>query len=88
MLHTGQYSCYDDPPNFPYFKMPGSKAFELASAAKDEKSQVMSPGKHIHHRGECIQQLDQWFQLLEKGVISNEQYKELKTSILGDMGKM
>ena len=72
MLHTGQYSSYDDTPNFPYFKMPGSKAFESASTTKADKSLPMSPGKRIHRGGECIQQLDQWFQLLNKGVISNE----------------
>ena len=61
--------------------MPGSRAVESTSAVKDtEKSQVMSPGKRIHRRGECIQQLNQWFQLLEKGVISNEQYEKLETS--------
>ena len=89
MLHTGQYSSYDEPPNFPYFKMPGSKSFKSTSVANDaEKSQAMSPGKRIHRRGECIQQLDQWFHLLEKGVISKEQYEELKASILGDIGNM
>ena len=88
MLHTGQYSSYDEPPNFPYFKMPGSKSFQSTSVVKDtEKSQAMSPGKRIHRRGECIQQLDQWFHLREKGVISSEQYEQLKTSILGDIGK-
>ena len=81
MLHTGHYPSYDEPPNFPYFKMPGNMAVESTSAVKDtEQSQVMSPGKRIHRRGECIQQLNQWFQLLEKGVISNEQYEKLETS--------
>ena len=28
MLHMGHYSSYDEPPNFPCFKMPGSKAVE------------------------------------------------------------
>ena len=87
MLHTGQYSSYDELPNFPYFKMPGSKSFKSTSVANDaEKSQAMSPGKRIHRCSECIQQLDQWFHLLEKGVISKEQYEELKASITGDIG--
>ena len=88
MIYTGQYSSYDDPPNYPYFRMPGSKVPESSSQVKSTQCQVMSPGKRIHHRGECIQQLDRWYDLLKKGAITNEQYENLKKSILGDIGDM
>ena len=48
MIHTGQYSSYDDPPNYPYFRMPGSKVPESSSQVKSTQCQVMSPLSLIH----------------------------------------
>lgn len=33
-------------------------------------------------RSECIDQLEKWHMLMECGVISSDQYKELKDTIL------
>ena len=45
----------------------------------------MSPGKRIKYRSECIDQLDKWHALLEKGVIDQAQFKELQDTILHDI---
>ena len=36
-------------------------------------------------RSECINQLDKWHSLMERGVITVEQYKEFQDAILGLM---
>ena len=48
-------------------------------------SNTLSPGKRISYRSECIDQLDKWHALLEKGAISNTQFQELQQTILGDI---
>ena len=40
---------------------------------------VILPGKRINLRTECIQQLQQLGELLEKGNITHEQYKKLQS---------
>ena len=57
MVHTNKQSALDSPTNKPFF---GKK--ESASA---------SPGKRIFLRSQCIDQLDKWIKLMERGVISD-----------------
>ena len=69
------HDSYENPPNKPFFKTTGSVINPSVSAG-------ISPGKKV---SECIKQLDKWHNLMVRGVISNEQYKELKDTILSDM---
>ena len=48
-------------------------------------SATLSPGKCILYRSECINQLDKWHDLLEKGVISSAQFTELQETIMNDI---
>ena len=48
---------------------------------------VISPGKRINLRTQCIQQLQQLGELLEKGNITQEQYEKLQSTILSDIYK-
>ena len=47
----------------------------------------LSPGKHVHLRSECIDQLNRWHSLKESGGISSEEYEEFRKNIIGDIGK-
>ena len=46
---------------------------------------TMSSAKRINLRTECINQLDKWHMLLEKGAITSEQYQQLQGTIFGDI---
>ena len=48
----------------------------------------ISPGKRINLRSECMQQLDKWHQLLEKGAITELEYKETQELILKEMKRL
>jgi hypothetical protein len=50
-------------------------------------SAAVSPGKRVSLRSECINQLDKWHSLLEKGIITQEQYEDMQKAILKDMYK-
>lgn len=43
----------------------------------------VSPGKRINLRGQCVDQLQKWHELLESGAIDNEQ--EFKNTLMDDM---
>ena len=47
----------------------------------------LSPGKTIQYRSECIDQLDKWHSLMERGVISVDEFKEKQQTILSDIKK-
>ena len=87
----------DTPPNYHYFV--GRKSAETP-ASKDTESQsdppsssvkanpgTLSPGKRVHLRSECIDQLSHWHSLKESGGITSEEYDELRKNIIGDIGK-
>ena len=76
MLNMKKHDSYDAPPKKPFFK---SKVVVAESSTK------LSPGKRITYRSECIDQLDKWHTLLERGTISQEQFEELQATILNDI---
>ena len=47
----------------------------------------VSPGKRVNLRGQCVQQLLQLHELLEKGGINKQQYDEMQSTIMGDVKK-
>ena len=77
MIDLKKHLSYDTPPlEMPFFKKPSTGA----------KSEVaISPGERIMYRTECINQLDKWYNLLEKGAITQSQFQELQDTILPDI---
>lgn len=95
LIQMGKHASYDDPPNLLFFR--GHKSATRSPAIVKEgvpwsdtggscvSSVSMSPGKRLQMRSQCIEQLDQWHTLLEKGGITQEQYDELQGKIFADM---
>lgn len=78
---SGKYDSLDVPPNLPFWR-------DATNKAKDRQTVPLSPGKRVTMRGQCVDQLSKWHDLLEKGAITNEQYTELKSTILDDVKKL
>lgn len=100
MYHTKKHSSLDNPPNLPYFKAAKDKKSTTVAAQSTEKSTIVSannthssqnlpsgisPSKRVNLRTECMKQLEIWYSLLEKGMITKEQYDEVQGTILNDM---
>ena len=64
MLQIGTYSSYEDVPELPYF---GRKKRVSQSPAAAGTEPVVPT---VSSRSECIQELNQWYSLLEKGAIT------------------
>lgn len=45
----------------------------------------VSPSKRLNMRSQCIEQLDRWQTLLEKGCITQADYDEMHAKIMADM---
>jgi len=58
----------------PSTKQPTVKVQECCAGTRvpATASGTLSPNKHIGLRSECINQLDRWYSLLEKGAITQE----------------
>ena len=78
MLQLKQHDSFDSPPCKPFFKTRAS------CSSNQSTSVVVSPGKKISLRSKCIDQLDKWHELKERGVIDDEQYQDFKRNILQD----
>ena len=96
-IDMGKHKSYESPPDLPFFV--GKKASTKASTpvvaaavvtqgSTGSSTQPESPGKRIRYRGECMDQLTKWHSLLEKGVITEEQYHSFVRRILKDIEKM
>ena len=75
LVNMKKHNSLDKPPNLPFWR----------GTVKDSSS--VSPGKRINLRGQCVDQLLKWHELLEKGAISTAQYDELKSTIMDDVKK-
>ena len=75
MIQLKKHSSYDSAPKKPFFTKKGVQSPQEAATG-------ISPLKKINIRSECIQQLSQWHQLMEKGAITTE---EMKQTILQDI---
>ena len=81
MIQMKKHSSYDTAPSKPFF---GTKSSKGTVAVADSG---ISPLKKINMRSECIQQLDQWHQLKQKGAITSAQYEEMQEAIIRDIKK-
>ena len=80
LIHMGKHDCYESPPDKHFFKVGKSRSATSGVG--------VSPGKRLNMRSECIDQLEKWHRLMEKGAITSEQYKDIQDSILSDIKKM
>ena len=90
MLNVGRHSSYDEPPDFPFFKRPKNDKHSGASVSGTSSAvstAADSPTKRVGLRAQCIDQLSKWHALLIAGGIDQQQYDELKDTILGDIKK-
>ena len=79
LIQLGHHDSYDLPPNKPFFGVTKTAAASVTGS--------VSPGKRIHLRSECIDQLTKWHKLMNDGVISVEEYQDMHKTILGDIKK-
>ena len=96
-IDMGKHNSYDSPPDLPFFvgkKAPTKASTPVVATAvatqgsAGSSSQPESPGKRIRYRGECMDQLTKWHSLMEKGIITEEQYQGFVGKILNDIEKM
>ena len=86
-----QLKKHSDPPDYPYFrgyKQRKDKDQSSHLSCKErtvEHANVISPQKKVIMRTQCIDQLQKISDLLDKGCISQDQYKELQDTIMKDI---
>ena len=97
MINKGKHSSYEDVPDYAYFgrkqKLKATQpTLATASSSSLEHVPAIQPSvisssllDHISRRTECIDQLSKVFFLLDKGVITKEQYDTLRAKIIADM---
>jgi len=65
MIHMKKHTSYESAPNKPFFRI-----------KQENKMAGVSPGKRIDLRSKCIDQLEKWHTLLDRGAISNQEYDD------------
>ena len=92
LLNVEKHKSLEDPPDLPYFR--GTKRRREGSELEDTNpepvsksvpSATISPEQRVVLRSKCIEQLDKWHSLLEKGVISQTHYEEVQAMIMKDI---
>ena len=86
LIQMEKHTSYTYPPDMPYFKR--GKGTDKSSDSTVQTSAGMSPCKRLTMRTACIEQLDKWHSLLEKGGITQQQYDQLQKKIMSDMLSM
>ena len=81
MIPLKKHTSYDEPPDKPFFRHSKSKT---GSAVEP---QGIPPAKRITLRSECIDQLEKWHKLMERGAITLDQHQELQATIMSDIKK-
>lgn len=77
MLHIEKHNSYEVPPSVPYFGK--------SRPALQDKSNLQQPTSRVNVRSECIDQLSKLYGLLEKNIITKEEYDKVQQTILKDM---
>lgn len=83
LLHIEKHDSYDVPPDVPYFKGRSSNA--STSLHVSQMDTTNPPRNRVSLRTECIDQLSKWHDLLEKQVITQEDYDKVQQTILKDI---
>ena len=87
LIQMKKHSSYDTPPNKRFWNKSVKNKGLTPSESGSSTSINVSPGKRVNLRGQCVQQLLQLHELLEKGGISKEQHDEMQSTIMGDVKK-
>ena len=88
MIHMGKHESLETPPDLPYFRGKSRCNPQVLSTTPAETGRPMLPGKRINLRSECMDQLNKWHGLLEKGAITQTQYDEFQAKILSDIADL
>ncbi|XP_065885801.1 uncharacterized protein [Dysidea avara] len=84
LIQMKKHTSYDVAPNKPFWKV--SKM--LSDKDKGDRSScTVSPSKSVNLRGQCVTQLLQLHQLLERGGITQQQYDDMQGAIMGEVKK-
>ena len=83
-LDMGKHDSCDQPPDLPFF-VGRKKPTTSHSVVPNESDHPQSPGKRIRYRSECMDQLNKWHTLMEKQIITQEQYQGFIGTILQDI---
>ena len=86
VIHIGKHSSRETPPNLPFFQK-NKGAAPPSTSVLPSTSEAVSPGKRISLRSECMNQLDKWHSLIDRGIITQKQYEDMQKAILKDMFK-
>ena len=87
-IQNGKHSSMDAPPDLPFFTGRKKSGSQCDSPSTTTSSGSRSPTKRLNLRTECIDQLSKWHSLLQGGAISQDQYDEMKDTIMEDMKSM
>ena len=80
MIQMDKHESYDEAPDKPFFR---HKRANLKQST--DKDPTMN---RIELRSQCMDQLQKWHDLLNKQIISQEQYDELRDKIMVDIQKL
>ena len=80
MVHLGTHQSLEFAPDKPFFRTGKKTSSTTMSVATG-----LSPSKRLNLRSQCIEQLRNWHELLERGAITQLQYDGLAETILKDM---
>ena len=85
MIQMSKQDSYEVPPDKPFFC--GHKQVATDHNVPESKCSApgLFPGRRVNMRGELIDQLQKLQGLVDGGTISEEQYKELKQTVLNDI---
>ena len=76
MIQMQEHASFDDPQ--------ASRFFVTQKKPKRVEAAGLTP-KLPHRRTQCLEQLKEWHDLMQKGDISKEQYKDLQADILSEV---
>ena len=93
LAHMKKHQSFEDPPDKQFFKGKGTHKSQKTttmstSMVSDNTEGNISPFKRINLRNHCMDQLEKWHSLYEKGAVSQEQYERLQGKILTDIDKL
>ena len=88
LIQMKKHTSYDHPPNKRFWKVTQQRGLmDGSSPSSTAVNTSVSPGKRVNLRDQCVQELLQLHDLLEKGAISKEQYEGMQYSIMNVVKK-
>lgn len=89
LIHLGKHDSVDDPPDKPFWMGRKRDTLPIAKRLCSGVASV-SPTKRskVSIRSELLDQLAKWHKLNETGVVSDEEYEDLKKTILSDIKQL